>query len=139
MVKYTSSSDASEEKLNSTFQALADPTRRKILMQLVTKDATVIELAEPFQMSLPGISKHLKVLERAGLIERSQSAQFRPCRLKLEPLQDLNTWLGQYKRLWEERLDRLDDYLTELTKNQTVDKTQSFENNPTKKIPRKSK
>jgi DNA-binding transcriptional ArsR family regulator len=125
MVKYASSSDVSEEKLNSTFQALADPTRRKILMQLVTKDATVIELAEPFQMSLPGISKHLKVLERAGLIERSQSAQFRPCKLKLEPLKEVNTWLGQYKQIWEDRLDRLDDYLNELTQKQPGENTRS--------------
>ncbi|MCW7488267.1 ArsR/SmtB family transcription factor [Leptospira meyeri] len=107
----------SEETLNATFQALADPTRRKILMQLVSGEATVLELAEPFQMSLPGISKHLKVLEKAGLIEKGKAAQFRPCRLKVEALQEANQWLEQYKKLWEERLDRLDAYLTELQRS----------------------
>ncbi|PJZ47159.1 ArsR/SmtB family transcription factor [Leptospira brenneri] len=106
-----------EETLNATFQALADPTRRKILMQLVSGEATVLELAEPFQMSLPGISKHLKVLEKAGLIEKGKSAQFRPCRLKVEALQEANEWLEQYKKIWEERLDRLDAYLIELQKS----------------------
>ncbi|TGL39196.1 ArsR/SmtB family transcription factor [Leptospira perdikensis] len=107
----------SEEALNATFQALADPTRRKILMQLVSGEATVLQLAEPFEMSLPGISKHLKVLEKAGLIEKGKSAQSRPCRLKVEALQEANQWLEQYKRLWEERLDRLDAYLLELQKS----------------------
>ncbi|MCW7468850.1 MULTISPECIES: ArsR/SmtB family transcription factor [Leptospira] len=107
----------SEETLNATFQALADPTRRKILMQLVSGEATVIQLAEPFQMSLPGISKHLKVLEKAGLIEKGKAAQFRPCRLKVEALKEANEWLEQYKKLWEERLDRLDAYLIELQKS----------------------
>ncbi|TGK81602.1 ArsR family transcriptional regulator [Leptospira noumeaensis] len=107
----------SEETLNATFQALADPTRRKILMQLVSGEATVIQLAEPFQMSLPGISKHLKVLEKAGLIEKGKAAQFRPCRLKVEALKEANDWLEQYKKLWEERLDRLDAYLIELQKS----------------------
>lgn len=106
-----------EETLNATFQALADPTRRQILMQLVSGEATVLQLAEPFQMSLPGISKHLKVLEKAGLIEKGKAAQFRPCRLKVEALQEANQWLEQYKRLWEERLDRLDAYLLELQKS----------------------
>ncbi|MCW7460923.1 ArsR/SmtB family transcription factor [Leptospira limi] len=103
-----------EESLNSTFQALADPTRRKILMQLVSGEATVLQLAEPFQMSLPGISKHIKVLERAGLIERGKSAQYRPCRIKAEALEEANLWLQQYKKLWEERFDRLDQYLMDL-------------------------
>lgn len=106
----------SQEALNATFHALADPTRRQILMQLVSGEATVLQLAEPFQMSLPGISKHLKVLEKAGLIEKGKAAQFRPCRLKVEALQEANQWLEQYKKLWEERLDRLDAYLTELQK-----------------------
>lgn len=107
-----------EETLNATFQALADPTRRKILMQLVSGEATVPQLAEPFEMSLPGISKHLKVLEKAGLIEKTKTAQFRPCRLKVEALQEANQWLEQYKQLWEERFDRLDAYLTGLQKQQ---------------------
>ncbi|TGL51722.1 ArsR family transcriptional regulator [Leptospira kemamanensis] len=107
-----------EEQLNSTFQALADPTRRKILMQLVSGEATVLELAEPFEMSLPGISKHIKVLEKAGLIERGKSAQYRPCRIKVEALEEANIWLQQYKKLWEDRLDRLDEYLKELQKSQ---------------------
>ncbi|ABZ95698.1 ArsR family transcriptional regulator [Leptospira biflexa] len=112
----------SEETLNATFQALADPTRRKILMQLVSGEATVLELAEPFQMSLPGISKHIKVLERAGLIERGKSAQFRPCRLKVEALAEANQWLEQYKQLWEERFDRLDQYLMELQQSKGKEK-----------------
>ncbi|XDD46362.1 ArsR/SmtB family transcription factor [Leptospira sp. WS39.C2] len=103
-----------EESLNSTFQALADPTRRQILMQLVSGEATVLQLAEPFQMSLPGISKHIKVLEKAGLIERGKSAQYRPCRLKVEALEEANQWLLHYKKLWEDRFDRLDLYLSEL-------------------------
>ncbi|EOQ88933.1 DNA-binding helix-turn-helix protein [Leptospira yanagawae serovar Saopaulo str. Sao Paulo = ATCC 700523] len=106
-----------EDHLNSTFQALADPTRRKILMQLVLGEATVLELAEPFQMSLPGISKHIKVLEKAGLIERGKSAQYRPCRIKVEALEEANSWLEQYRKLWEDRLDRLDEYLIELQKS----------------------
>ncbi|MCW7465568.1 ArsR family transcriptional regulator [Leptospira levettii] len=106
--------EQTEESLNSTFQALADPTRRKILMQLVSGEATVLQLAEPFQMSLPGISKHIKVLEKAGLIERGKSAQYRPCRIKTEALEEANLWLQQYKKLWEERFDRLDQYLMDL-------------------------
>ncbi|MDQ3266876.1 MAG: metalloregulator ArsR/SmtB family transcription factor [Myxococcota bacterium] len=102
------------EQLNATFSALADPTRRAILARLSHGEASVNELAEPFLMSLPAISKHLKVLERAGLIVRGRDAQWRPCRLEAAPLKDVSDWVGQYRRFWEESFDRLDDYLREL-------------------------
>ena len=101
-------------RLDATFAALADPTRRAILARLSTGEATVQELAEPFDMSLPAISKHLKVLERARLITRSRDAQRRPCRLEAKPLQEAVDWIERYRRMWEQRLDRLDDYLREL-------------------------
>ena len=107
------------DQLNSTFSALADPTRRAILARLASGEATVTELAAPFAMSLPAVSKHLKVLERAGLIARGREAQWRPCRLKAGPLKDAADWVGEYRRHWEQRFDRLDDYLREL---QTEDK-----------------
>jgi DNA-binding transcriptional ArsR family regulator len=100
--------------LSSTFSALADPTRRAILARLATGESSVTELAEPFEMSLPAISKHLKVLERAGLIARGREAQWRPCRLEAAPLRDAATWLNRYRRFWEESFDRLDEYLHEL-------------------------
>ena len=100
--------------LDSTFAALADPTRRAILKRLASGEMTVSELAAPFAMSGPAISKHLKVLERAGLIARGRDAQWRPCRLKPAPLKDAADWLEHYRRFWEESLDRLDDYLREL-------------------------
>ncbi|WCL49122.1 ArsR/SmtB family transcription factor [Leptospira sp. GIMC2001] len=118
MVKYNSKDKTNESVLNATFSALADPTRRKILMHLVSGEATVLELAEPFEMSIPGISKHLKVLEKAGLIERGRSAQYRPCKLRLEPLQKADNWMDQYRNMWEDRLDQLDDYLQKLQKEQ---------------------
>ncbi|MBW4459269.1 MAG: metalloregulator ArsR/SmtB family transcription factor [Nodosilinea sp. WJT8-NPBG4] len=102
------------DPLSVTFAALADPTRRAILARLTQGEASVTELAKPFQMSLPAISKHLKVLERAGLITRSQEAQWRPCRLEADPLQNAASWIEQYRQFWEENLDRLDDYLTKL-------------------------
>ena len=102
------------DRLSATFAALADPTRRAILARLAGGEATVSELAAPFDMSLPGISKHLKVLQRAGLIEQGRHAQWRPCRLKSEPLRDVADWVGQYRRHWEESFDRLDAYLREL-------------------------
>jgi len=102
------------EVLDRTFGALADPTRRSILARLADGEASVTELAEPFDMSLPAVSKHLKVLERAGLITRGRRAQWRPCRLEPTPLKDASDWLEEYRRLWEERLDRLDEYLREL-------------------------
>jgi DNA-binding transcriptional ArsR family regulator len=100
--------------LNSTFAALADPTRRAILARLASGEASVTELAEPFEMSLPAISKHLKVLQRAGLIVRGREAQWRPCKLDAGPLKDASNWLEYYRRFWEESFDRLDDYLREL-------------------------
>jgi len=102
------------DELSATFAALADPTRRAILARLAEGEAPVTELAEPFAMSMPAVSKHLKVLERAGLIERSRYAQWRPCRLAPAPLRAVADWVEEYRRLWEDRLDRLDDYLGEL-------------------------
>jgi DNA-binding transcriptional ArsR family regulator len=102
------------DRLSTTFAALADPTRRAILAQLALGETSVTALAEPFDMSLPAISKHLKVLERAGLIVRGREAQWRPCRLEPNALKDVDAWLDRYRRLWEERLDRLDDYLRTL-------------------------
>ena len=99
------------DPLSTTFAALADPTRRAILARLALGEATVNELAEPFAMSLPAVSKHLKVLEHAGLITRGREAQWRPCRLKPSALRPVDDWLGDYRRLWEARLDRLDAYL----------------------------
>jgi len=102
------------DRLSTTFAALADPTRRAILARLVSGEATVTDLAEPFEMSLPAVSKHLKVLERAGLIARTRTAQWRPCRLEAAPLKDAADWLEHYRRFWEQSLDRLEDYLREL-------------------------
>jgi len=102
------------DRLSTTFAALADPTRRAILARLSSGKVSVTELAEPFNMSLPGISKHLKVLKRAGLIEQGREAQWRPCRLEAEPLKEVADWVERYRRFWEESFDRLDDYLREL-------------------------
>jgi DNA-binding transcriptional ArsR family regulator len=110
-----------QDSLSSTLHALADPTRRAILARLSVRDCAVTELAKPFAMSLPAISKHLKVLERAGLIERSRDAQWRPCRLRPDPLKDLSAWLDQYRRFWEESLDRLDVYLRDIQKRDAQD------------------
>src|SRR5919108_1884827 len=101
------------DKLSATFAALADPTRRAILARLASGEASVTELAEPFKISLPAISKHLKVLERAGLIVRSRDAQWRPCRLQAGPLKEADEWIERYRRHWEESFDRLDSYLQE--------------------------
>lgn len=103
-----------QDRLSSTFAALADPTRRAILARLASGETSVTELAEPFAMSLPAISKHLKVLERAGLIARGREAQWRPCRLQAGPMRDVSGWLEQYRQFWEQSFDRLDDYLTTL-------------------------
>ena len=102
------------DRLSQTFTALADPTRRAILARLALGETTVNQLAEPFDMSLPAVSKHLKVLERAGLIAKTRKAQTRPCRLEPEALKAVDSWLEDYRRLWEERFDRLDDYLKTL-------------------------
>ena len=102
------------ENLDLTFATLADPTRRAILARLASGEASVKELAEPFEMTQPAISKHLKVLERAGLISRGRDAQRRPCKLEAAPLEDAAAWVEEYRRFWELRLDRLDEYLQEL-------------------------
>jgi DNA-binding transcriptional ArsR family regulator len=103
-----------DDHLSATFAALADPTRRAILARLARGESTVTELAAPFEMSLPAVTKHLKVLERAGLVTRSRQAQWRPCRLRPQPLKEAAGWVEQYRRLWEQRLDRLEDYLREV-------------------------
>ena len=103
------------DSLSTTFAALADPTRRAILARLAQGEATVTELAAPFNLSLPAVSKHLKVLQRAGLVEQGRQAQWRPCRLKAEPLRDVASWIGEYKRHWEDSFERLDVYLREVT------------------------
>jgi DNA-binding transcriptional ArsR family regulator len=102
------------DRLSITFAALADPTRRAILVRLTLGETTVTELAKPFDMSLPAISKHLKVLEHAGLIARGRDAQWRPCRLQAGPLKDVADWVERYRSFWGESLDRMDDYLLEL-------------------------
>jgi DNA-binding transcriptional ArsR family regulator len=115
MVKYARHSRRrSPDRLDATFAALADPTRRAILGRLAAGEASVTELARPFAMSLPAVSKHLKVLERAGLIGRGRQAQWRPCRLQASPLKDIAGWVEHYREFWEQSFDRLDDYLREL-------------------------
>ncbi|MDB1087021.1 metalloregulator ArsR/SmtB family transcription factor [Streptomyces sp. ACA25] len=109
------------DRLSSTFAALADPTRRAILARLALGEATVNELAEPFEMSLPAVSKHLKVLERAGLITRGRNAQWRPCRLEAAPLGDATAWLESYRAFWEDRFDRLEKHLEQIKKGQQND------------------
>src|SRR6266576_6793688 len=113
------------DTLSVTLSALADPTRRAILARLARGEATVSELAEPFDISLPAVSRHLKVLEGAGLIARGREAQWRPCRLEPQALKGVDDWLEEYRRLWEQRLDRLEDYLRTLT------------NTPARKAPKK--
>ena len=102
------------DSLSATFSALADPTRRAILSRLASGEATVSQIAEPFRMSLPAVSKHLKVLERAGLVTQGREAQWRPRRLEAAPLKDVSEWVERYRALWEERLNQLDDYLQRL-------------------------
>jgi DNA-binding transcriptional ArsR family regulator len=102
------------DQLSTTFAALADPTRRAILARLASGECSVTELAEPFDMSMPAVSKHLRVLERAGLIARGREAQWRPCRIEAAPLKDVAAWAERYRHIWEARLDRLDVYLKEL-------------------------
>lgn len=103
----------STDPLSATFAALADPTRRAILARLASGESTVTELAQPFEMSLPAVTKHLKVLERAGLIARSRHARWRPCRLQPRPLREVAHWVERYRQFWEQRFDRLEDYLRE--------------------------
>ena len=116
--------------LSTTFAALADPTRRAILARLAQGQATVTELAAPFDLSLPAISKHLKVLQRARLIEQGRQAQWRPCRLNPAPLRDVADWIGQYRRHWEESFERLDAYLRELHDDQALDKEEHDDRDP---------
>ena len=106
------------DPLSSTFSALADPTRRAILARLASGEASVMELAQPFDMSLPAVSKHLKVLERAGLIARGRQAQWRPCRLEGARLKDVAQWVAEYRRFWEQSFDRLGDYLHEVQRKE---------------------
>ncbi len=113
--------EMSLDRLSTTYAALADPTRRAILARLTAGEASVTELAEPFEMSLPAVSKHLKVLERAGLIARGRRAQWRPCRLEAGPLKDAAEWLEYYRRFWDESFARLDEYLGELQTEKTED------------------
>lgn len=116
-----------QDGLNATFAALADPTRRAILERLSAGELSVTQLAEPFDMSLPAITKHLKVLERAGLISRSRDAQWRPCRLEAAPLQHAASWVEQYRKFWENSMNRLEEYLAELQKSEK--KNELEENN----------
>jgi DNA-binding transcriptional ArsR family regulator len=111
------------DRLSQTFSALADPTRRAILARLSLGEASVNELAEPFEMTLPAVSKHLKVLEHAGLIARGRDAQYRPARLQAAPLKDVTEWLDRYRRFWEESFERLDALIEDLKRNQKPDKT----------------
>lgn len=120
-----SDSKMTSDQLNSTFAALADPTRRAILARLALGETSVTDLARPFEMSLPAITKHLKVLQRAGLITQGRQAQWRPCRLEAKPLQDVADWVEQYRKFWDESFDRLEDYLHEL-------QTQEQKNDPAK-------
>ena len=124
------------DSLDAVFSALSDPTRRAILARLSEGEAAVQELAEPFDMSLPAISKHLKVLERAGLIVRGREAQWRPCRLEAAPLKDASDWIAGYRRFWDESFDRLDGYLEELQrtkKKKTQPKNESRDERSRKK------
>lgn len=114
------------DRLSQTFAALANSTRRAILARLAEGEATVNELAEPFNMSLPAISKHIKVLERAGLIKQGQRAQYRPCTIDVAPLQEVSLWTEQYHHIWEERFDRMDDYIAQLS-NSPEDKEKNNE------------
>ena len=108
------------DHLSATFAALADPTRRAILARLASGETSVLELAEPFDISLPAVSRHLKVLERAGLIERSREAQWRPCRLQATPLKGVADWVEYYRRYWEESFDKLESYLKDLQRKDKI-------------------
>ncbi|MEQ1885651.1 MAG: metalloregulator ArsR/SmtB family transcription factor [Bryobacteraceae bacterium] len=108
-----------QDHLSSTFSALADPTRRAILARLALGETSVTELARPFEMSMPAVTKHLKVLERAGLISRGREAQWRPCKLEAAPLKDIAGWVEHYRQFWEQSFDRLDEYLRELQAQET--------------------
>ncbi len=126
------------DTLDRTFAALADPTRRAILARLTSGQASVTELAAPFAMSLPAVSKHLKVLERAGLVARGRRAQWRPAQLQAEPLHEVADWLADYRRFWEERLDRFDEYLRELQASEP-DRGEPVKPEPAKKASTKAR
>ena len=128
---------SSTDKLSSTFAALADPTRRAILARLSTGEASVQDLAKPFKMTLPAVSKHLKVLEKAKLIRRSRSAQWRPCYLEAAPLKEAADWVDQYRKFWEESYDRLDAYLQTLQAEASKPKKEKSPKKPKKKEKRK--
>jgi len=119
--------NSDEERLSQTFAALANATRRAILAHLAEGEATVNELAAPFELSLPAISKHIKVLERAGLIRQGQKAQYRPCTIDTTPLQEISRWTEQYRPIWEASFDRMDDYIRGLTDNQPDTKENEHE------------
>src|SRR5438105_3116468 len=121
------------DHLSTTFAALADPTRRAILARLASGETSVLKLAEPFDISLPAVSKHLKVLERAGLIERGREAQWRPCRLRATPLKDVARWVEYYRRHWEESFDRLESYLKELQRKNKSQEIQRKEKKDARK------
>ena len=126
-----------QDAMSSTFSALGDPTRRAILARLALGETSVTELAEPFEMSMPAVSKHLRVLERAGLIARSREAQWRPCRLKAEPLKQAWGWIGDYRQFWEESFDRLDAYLQKLQAEQKKGKRKKSRSGSTKRMKEK--
>ena len=128
---------ATTDTLDRTFAALADPTRRAILARLASGQASVTELAAPFSMSLPAVSKHLKVLERAGLVARGRRAQWRPAQLQAEPLHEVADWLADYRRFWEERLDRFDEYLRSIQGTEPEEGTAKGEGKAPRKAPRK--
>ncbi|MGA9567224.1 MAG: metalloregulator ArsR/SmtB family transcription factor [Candidatus Korobacteraceae bacterium] len=121
------------DRLSTAFAALADPTRRAILARLASGEASVTELAEPFDMSMPAVSKHLKVLERAGLIARGREAQWRPCRLEAEPLKNVADWVDHYRRFWEQSFVRLDEYLRTLQGQDKEKKEKHYARNQRKK------
>ncbi len=121
MTPHTHAPPRNHDALSATFAALADPTRRAILARLASGETSVTELAEPFEMTLPAVTKHLKVLERAGLVSRSRQAQWRPCKLEAQPLRDVADWVVQYRKFWDDRLDRLEVYLRELQAQEKKD------------------
>jgi DNA-binding transcriptional ArsR family regulator len=123
------------DTLSTTFAALADPTRRAILARLSQGEASVSELAQPFEMTLPAVTKHLKVLQRAGLITQSRRAQWRPCQLAPQPLKEVSAWVEQYRRFWEARLDRLDDYLRELQSKEPAETAPASAKSPRRRNP----
>lgn len=127
------------DRLSTTFSALADPTRRTILASLMYGEASVQELAKPFDMTLPAISKHLKVLEKAGLIARGREAQWRPCRLEVAPLKEATEWLAHYRKFWEQSFDRLDLYLREIQMKNAVDRKKRGPSHPRRTRPGRSK